>query len=179
MYRITSSIHIHFAHHVRGHSGPCISLHGHTWMFQVELQASELDAQGFVADFDDVHARVLLPCHRLLDHSLALGEESYGENRAALEQLGKSLVATRLGTIGSLGDPQEALDRELHGARNEHPGGIKVCVFPFTPTSERLARWLFEVTSRVLEDDRVRVGRARIYETLHPTECYAEYVPSR
>jgi 6-pyruvoyl-tetrahydropterin synthase len=41
MYRASASIHIHFAHHVRGHSGPCISLHGHTWKFEVVLEAKK------------------------------------------------------------------------------------------------------------------------------------------
>ena len=52
MYTITSGIFIHFGHHVRGHDGPCISLHGHTWKFDVSLQAKELDKSGFVVDFD-------------------------------------------------------------------------------------------------------------------------------
>src|SRR5688572_20154053 len=71
MYKITTGIHIHFAHHIRGHAGPCVSIHGHTWKFEVSLVSEDLDAQGFVVDFDDLDARVLTPCHRLLDHSLA------------------------------------------------------------------------------------------------------------
>ena len=45
MYTITSSVFIHFGHHVRGHDGPCISLHGHTWKFEISVAAEELDAQ--------------------------------------------------------------------------------------------------------------------------------------
>jgi hypothetical protein len=65
----------------------------------------------------------------------------------------------------------------LGGARNEHPGGIKLAVFPFSPTSERLARWLYDVADSTVADSRVRVAAARIYETLLPTEAVAEYVP--
>jgi 6-pyruvoyl-tetrahydropterin synthase len=176
MYKVTTGIHIHFAHHIRGHAGPCVSIHGHTWKFEVSLVAKDLDAQGFVVDFDDLHERVLMPCHSLLYHSLALGESSYAENRAALAQLGQCLVETRRETLGNLGKPQPALDGPLGGARNERPGGIKIAVFPFSPTSERLARWLFEVASAYFGDDRVAVSGARIYETLHPTEAVAEYV---
>jgi len=176
MYKVTTGIHIHFAHHIRGHAGPCVSIHGHTWMFEVTLVSKELDAQGFVVDFDDLHERVLTPCHRLLDHSLALGESSFAENRAALAQLGQCLVETRRETLGNLGTLQPALDAPLGGARNERPGGIKIAVFPFSPTSERLARWLFEVASSFFGDARVSVAGARIYETLHPTEAVAEYV---
>lgn len=175
MYKITTGIHIHFAHHIRGHAGPCVSIHGHTWKFEVTLLAKELDAQGFVIDFDDLYERVLTPCHRLLDHSLALGESSYVENRATLAQLGQCLVETRRETLGDLGTLQPALDGALGGARNERPGGIKLAVFPFSPTSERLARWLFEVASALCGDERVSVAGARIFETLHPTEAVAEY----
>jgi 6-pyruvoyl-tetrahydropterin synthase len=178
VYKITTGIHIHFAHHIRGHAGPCISIHGHTWKFDVTLVARELDAQGFVIDFDHLHERVLLPCHRLLDHSLALGEKTFAENRDVLAQLGTAFVGTRMETLGHLGTPQEALTDSLAGARNERPGGIKLAVFPFSPTSERLARWLFDVADGLLSDERVRVGAASIYETLLPTEAVAEYSPN-
>lgn len=178
MYTVTTGIHIHFAHHVRGHLGPCISLHGHTWLFQVTLAAQSLDHQGFVADFDILHEKVLAPCHALLDHSLCLGEESYREVQAALATVGNSLVASRQQLHGHLGTMQTVHEGPLSQARNESPGGIKVCVFPFTPTSERIAEWLFRAAQVHMEDDRVRVERARIYETLHPVESYAEFAPS-
>lgn len=175
MYKITTGIHIHFAHHIRGHAGPCVSIHGHTWRFDVTLVATELDAQGFVVDFDELHERVLTPCHRLLDHSLALGELSFSENERSLAQLGHTLVESRRETLGDLGVLQPALDSTLGGARNERPGGIKIAVFPFSPTSERLAHWLFDVADTAISDGRVGVAAARIFETLHPTEAVAEY----
>lgn len=177
MYRITTGIHIHFAHHIRGHAGPCISIHGHTWKFEVTLVAEELDGQGFVIDFDDLQARVLDPCHKLLDHSLALGEESWLETKGTLAQLGESLVASRKLTLGDLGCAQASLSGALGGARNERPGGIKLAVFPFSPTSERLARWLYEVAEAQVGGGRVHCGAARIYESLHPVDAVAEYVP--
>jgi hypothetical protein len=65
----------------------------------------------------------------------------------------------------------------LPGGRNEFPGGMKVVVFDFSPTSERLARWLYDLAAERLEDGRVSVEFARIYETLHPVESVAEYRP--
>ena len=179
MYKITTGIHIHFAHHIRGHAGPCVSIHGHTWKFEVSLTAPELDAQGFVVDFDDLYDRVLTPCHRLLDHSLAMGGDSFAENQHALAQLGHSLIEARRETLGHLGSPQVGLEDVLGGARNERPGGIKVAVFPFSPTSERLARWLYDVADGCISDDRVRVAGARVYETLHPVDAIAEYLPAQ
>ncbi len=179
MYTITGGVFIHFGHHVRGHDGPCISLHGHTWKFEVALAAERLDAQGFVIDFDVLQARVLDRCHALLDHSLALGAQSWEETHRDLAALGEKLVASRLDSLGNLGKLQPALEGELCGAKNERPGGIKVAVFPFTPTSERLAHWLYDVTEKTVADDRVHVASARVYESLHPTELYADYSPPR
>jgi 6-pyruvoyl-tetrahydropterin synthase len=177
MYRIIKGIHIHFAHHVRGHRGACISVHGHTWMFEVTLAAGELDAEGFVRDFADLRREVLEPCHKLLDHSLAIGADTWGETREALTQLGDGLVASREVTMGHRGERQEGVEDELAGARNEFPGDIKVSVFPFAPTSERLAEWLYHLAVARLTDERVHVVRTRVYETLHPTESIAEYEP--
>ena len=181
MFQVTDGNHIHFGHHVRGHMGPCISLHGHTWMFQVTLGARELDAQGFVIDFDILHERVLAACHRLLDHSLALGEDSWRENAEALTLLGTKLYASRQTVHGASGERQPGFpsgsSEHLAGARNEWPGNIKVAVFPFTPTSERLAEWLAKLAASTLADERVKVIRARVIESLHPTESVADYFP--
>ncbi len=181
MFRVTDGVHIHFAHHVRGHMGPCISLHGHTWMFRVTLGARELDHQGFVIDFDILHEQVLSPCHSLLDHSLALGETSWQENREPLAALGDRLYASRAATHGQPGVRQPGLEGNTDGklalARNEWPGNIKVAVFPFTPTSERLAHWLYQLANERLADGRVKVLGARVIETLHPTESAADFVP--
>jgi 6-pyruvoyl-tetrahydropterin synthase len=177
MYRVTQGIHIHFAHHVRGHVGSCISLHGHTWKFEVTLGAEVLDNQGFVLDFDELAANLLSPCHLLLDHALALGEPTWRESREVLEQLGRTLVGSRRETLGHLGSPQDVLKEPLAGARSELCGGIKIAVFPFSPTSERLAEWLHRGASERLANERVRVLSARIYETLLPTESIAEFVP--
>lgn len=175
MFRASSAVHIHFAHHVRGHEGPCISLHGHTWKFEVVLEARELDAQGFVVDFDRLHAELLDPCFKLLDHSLAVGEKTWVETRELFAPLGVALVKSREETLGHTGARPDGLAGGLAGARNEYPGGIKLTVFPFTPTSERLAEWLHRATSAVFADDRVRVACARIYESLHPAEAVAEF----
>lgn len=177
MYEITKTRHIHFAHHVRGHRGACISLHGHTWRFDVTLGAETLDDEGFVRDFSVVKREVLEPCHRLLDHALAIGEDTWRETQESLASLGTTLVDSRKHTVGDRGELQPHLEGVLNGARNELPGDIKVAVFPFAPTSETLARWLWELASERLSDERVTVLRAKIVESLHPAPAYAEYVP--
>lgn len=177
MYRITKGIHVHFAHHVRGHRGACISLHGHTWKLEVTIAASDLDDEGFVRDFAVMNRDVLQPAHLLLDHALAIGEETWRESKESLTALGDTLVSSRKHTLGHRGQVQAHLPEPLAGARNELPGDIKVAVFPFAPTSETLAAWLYRLGQERLADERVSVVRARIYEALHPVETYAEYAP--
>lgn len=174
VYSVRKSIDVDFSHHVRGHLGPCINLHGHTWKLEVVVTAPELDDQGFVVDFGLLKRRVLTPCHALLDHSLAVGEATYTEIQSELQEMGRKLLESR-GPV----ECEEAAPNphELGGARTERPGGMKVAVFPFSPTSERLARWLYELAASQLDDDRVRVSVGRIYETLHPVHAVAEYAP--
>jgi 6-pyruvoyl tetrahydropterin synthase/QueD family protein len=173
MYRVRKSIDIDFAHHVRGHLGPCINLHGHTWKFEVEVEAQSLDPQGFVIDFGVLKRSVLTPCHALLDHALAIGEDTFAEIEHELAETGRKLLSSR--AIARCEEEPRA-ELLLQGARSAYPGGMKLAVFPFSPTSERFANWLFELAAARLDDDRVRVRLGRIYETLHPVEAVAEYV---
>ena len=176
MYCIRKSIDIDFAHHVRGHAGLCIHLHGHTWRFEVELQAKDLDEDGFVVDFKHLKGGVLKPCHALLDHSLAIGEATWSEVESSLTELGAGLLSSRLARHGTTATTASTVVR-LAGAENRYPGGMKVVVFPFSPTSERLAKWLYDVAAEALNDDRVQVRLGRVYETQRPVESVAEYCP--
>jgi len=178
VYRITKSIDVDFSHHVRGHRGACINIHGHTWKFEVVLEAEVLNADGFVVDFSHLKSRVLKPCHDLLDHGLAIGQDTFSEVRQGLDQIGQELVASREKLHGEP-MPTAQTPMELAGAVAHYPGGIKVIVFPFAPTSERLAKWLWEAAQEGLATvaPDVRVSAARVYETLHPVEAVAEYLP--
>ena len=172
MYRIRKSIDIDFSHQIRGHQGPCINLHGHTWKFEVEIEAEALNPEGFVVDFKDLKTQVLLPCHALLDHALAIGQETFDEVGGSLASVGEKLLAQRSVPLPT---PGSAAIDNLQGAHNQYPGGMKVAVFPFSPTSERLARWLYELACSRLNRDGIRVVLGRVYETLHPVESVAEY----
>lgn len=177
MYTIRKSLDIDFAHNIEGHRGACINVHGHTWKFEVEVSASALDKEGFVVDFKRLKRDVLEPCHRLLDHSLALGVRLYDQVEPQLQEMGTAFLASRV-TVHGEGLPHEPGEEwELFGAKGCYPGGMKVAILPFSPTSERLAKWLFELAAEQLNDERVRVSCARIYETLHPVESVAEYRP--
>ena len=178
MYTIHRSIDVGFAHHVRGHRGKCINLHGHTWKFEAAFQAKELDAEGFVVDFARVRDEVLLPVHDLLDHGLAIGEDTVRDVAEDLTRLGAKLVASREAIHGTAAPGVPDLELDVGGARCRSLGGMKVVVFPFNPTSERLARWLYELSIARLGDQRVTVPWTRVYESLHPIQSVAEYRPA-
>jgi 6-pyruvoyl tetrahydropterin synthase/QueD family protein len=196
MYSITKSIDIDFAHHVSGHTGACINIHGHTWKFEVTIRSRHLNKMGFVCDFGELKKRVLQPVHLLLDHSLALPDEFIHRNEHIIEELGKELLATRATRRESEIDKLGHLDRAdylgypiaahpLCGAIPYVLGGIKLVGFPFPPTSERLAEWLAKVASEgmaeAFADSNYSLGTARVYpgfkatvyETLHPVEASA------
>ena len=117
---------------------------------------------------------MLSPCHALLDHALAIGRETFAEIEPELRETGRKLLLSRGPVHCEEAAPSEL---HLHGAQSAFPGGMKVAVFPFSPTSERIARWLFELAQSRLDDQRVRVLMGRVYETLHPVEAVAEYAP--
>lgn len=180
MHRIWRSIDVSFAHHVRGHSGACVNVHGHTWKLEVCAEAEVLDKEGFVVDFKRIVTDVLQPSHALLDHALAVGEDTWREVAVELESLGSRLVQSRSLIHGPDARGPDAVVMRLAGAENRYPGGMKVAVFPFSPTSERLAAWLYELANEKIAADsggRVRIAWTRVYETLHPVESVAEYRP--
>lgn len=175
MHRIWRSIDVHFGHHVRGHRGSCINIHGHTWKLEVCAQAATLDAEGFVVDFRRISQDVLTPAHRLLDHALALGRDTWAESERELAALGAKLVDSRQLVHGADAPALETPAIEVGGAEARYPGGMKVALFPFSPTSERLAEWLFDLAHAKLADGRVSIAWTRVYETLHPVESVAEF----
>jgi len=180
MYSVVKSIDLDFAHHVSGHMGECINIHGHTWRFELCIASEELDpSTGFVADFKLLRTKILQPVHDLLDHSLLLPRETYDKAFPALEDLGRILLSTRRDAR-----TLPRVTAELDGLSLQYPGGMKVVVAEnFNPTSERLAEWFFHYASdragELVEGWRAPniapLQWVRVYESLHPVECYAEF----
>lgn len=189
MYTITKSIDIDFAHHVDGHPGACINIHGHTWKFEVDLSAEVLDPHGFVCDFKDVKTTVLQPIHDMLDHGLLLSDDTFSKCVDEMERLGNVLVSTRNPNeqstnkfhfcvpLSSYKDRFFTPVNNLNGMYDVDCGGIKVIVCDFAPTSERLADWLANAVYTLMSAKlhRVRKITGRVYETLHPVNSVAQY----
>ena len=65
----------------------------------------------------------------------------------------------------------------LNLCRPSGGGSDRVCLWISSErSSERLAKWLFDLAVSEVEDDRVQVHLARIYETLAPVQAVAEFV---
>jgi len=174
MYIVYKSIDIDFAHHVSGHDGACINIHGHTWKFEVCAHAETLDDMGFVLDFKKLKTKVLQPVHELLDHSLVLSKETLCEElRDALRIVGKKLLATR--KKEQYYDNMKVLRSALLAPGTYN--GMRVVQFPFAPTSERIAYWFYLIAKDALEDERVKIKWTKIYETLYPVHAVAMYQP--
>ena len=101
-----------------------------------------------------------------------MGATTYDKVADDLAKVGVEIETRRAihGTIDTY--PNDDINCRVRG---RFPGGMKVAVFSFNPTSERMAKWLYELAKSRLEDGRVNVVFARIYETLHPVESVAEY----
>ena len=87
MYRITKEFHFSASHQLMGLSEdhPCSRLHGHNYIVEVELQAKELNAVGFVRDYHE-----LAPLKAYIDDTLdhrhlndVLGDETVTAERMA------------------------------------------------------------------------------------------------
>ena len=173
MYKITKGTHIHFAHVVEGHSGLCLGPHGHTWYFAVTLASETLDTEGFVCDFSRLKKLVLTPTEAALDHGFAMGDGLFAKISPDLAHMGDVLLGTRVKVHG-LADAcimhennmHKSVHLELPQAEVRFLGSVKAIVFDFTPTSERLAKWLFEFAKAKMGDARVSVISTRVYETL-------------
>lgn len=177
MFEITKSVDIDFAHHISGHAGNCINIHGHTWKFEITLGADELNDNGFVVDFGILKSKILEPIKALLDHSLVLSDKTFKEIEPYMLQIGATLISTRPDVRKSFIDTVEShLMLSLNSATLWECAGINITTFAFTPTSEQLAKWLYNVAENIfILDNRVVVKEARVYEQLHPVEACAVY----
>ncbi len=163
-YAVTKEVFIDFAHHIAGHKGACLNIHGHTWCWQITISTTKLNSMGMVIDFSDIKKAILKPLHELLDHSLVLSKDEFDANSDHIIGLGLGIARKRNKPVGAafVGNP----------VRVEYAGGLKVVTFPFVPTCETLASWFLDTSIELLKlktEQDVKVENVRIYEQMHPT----------
>lgn len=69
MYQLTVSSDFSAAHFLRGYSGQCQYLHGHTFYYEVVLSGDKLDELGMLIDFKDVKEYLKSSVEKQFDHA--------------------------------------------------------------------------------------------------------------
>lgn len=87
IYTVSSQAHYDAAHFLRHHEGKCRNLHGHRYVVEAAVQATELDRAGMAFDFGELkrHLRELadqLDHTNLNDLPQFAGVETSAENQA-------------------------------------------------------------------------------------------------
>ncbi len=78
------------AHCLRGYSGNCERLHGHTYRVQVALRTSELDEIGLAVDFRSVKSALRNVLKRI-DHTYLNDLQEYTGTNPSAENLARSI----------------------------------------------------------------------------------------
>lgn len=153
MNQITRRLEIDVGHRLLAHPGKCRNYHGHRLIVEVTCQAEGLDKVGRVVDFSVIKEKFGGWLDTYLDHGMVL-------------QKGDPLAGWMLAK-----QIKPYYDAEYTFA--EDP---KVLVVPFAPTSENLAKFLFEEAVTVMKDTGVVVTHLRLYET---PNCWSDYPVQR
>lgn len=85
------------AHQLRGYSGPCENLHGHTFKVQVYIRAKKIGKLGYVIDFKKIRAQ-LKGILEVFDHQNLNALSSFHKINPTSENIAK-LVFERLKKI--------------------------------------------------------------------------------
>ncbi len=76
------------AHALRGYSGPCENLHGHTWKVQVYLKGDKLNKIGIMVDFKEVKAKLKKVIDKF-DHQNLNGLPEFKDKNPSCEIIAK------------------------------------------------------------------------------------------
>jgi 6-pyruvoyltetrahydropterin/6-carboxytetrahydropterin synthase len=74
-YQVTRKHEIHCGHRVYNHEGKCNNLHGHSYVFHLKCQSSELDSLGRVIDFSVIKELICKWLDDNWDHKLILWDQ--------------------------------------------------------------------------------------------------------
>ena len=149
--RVTRKIEFDAGHRVLGHGSKCRHIHGHRYVAEVTVSASELDTLGMVVDFSILKGLVGTWVDERWDHNILLHEDD------PLAKLWQEMECD---------DARHAEMVELFGGKAPFIMGA------INPTAEAMAKALFHVAVGLLQDHPIVVKRVRLYET---PNCWADY----
>lgn len=154
MPTVTRKLEWDSGHRVLNHGGKCRHLHGHRYVAEITVEATQLNDLGMVVDFSLIKERVGKWIDENWDHNFLAHPED---------------------PILILSD-QPAIC--LSHTRKIHANAVFGDKPPFVmppgenPTAENLAKKLFKVSRHLLIGDRLKVVKVKIWET---PNCAAEY----
>jgi 6-pyruvoyltetrahydropterin/6-carboxytetrahydropterin synthase len=91
MFSVMQELHFCYGHRLLGHPGKCGRLHGHNGILRITLRAESVDAQGMVADFDQITSVMRRFLDERFDHRMLLVRDDPAA--AALRAAGETFVA--------------------------------------------------------------------------------------
>jgi len=122
---------------------PCRRIHGHQGKVTISMSAESLDHRGFVIDFKEL-TFIKKFINGNLDHRFIL---SYSDPRFEQLTAGISAERVRLKSI-----PVTLLDGVVMGWRYKSIENDSFIFVNFNPTSENLAKWIYEGVDKVLAE---------------------------
>ncbi len=159
-------------HRLLRHSGKCKNPHGHRYVVLVGMSAPSLDNVGVVEDFGVIKAKLGAWLDEHWDHTMIF-------------QAGDPLISAMYG-VAEHEDESPIINDEYEGRFHPHPpcpcqGGKPCYILPCAPSSENLARYLYEAIATPmfahLEPRGVLVDYIKLYET---PNCVAQFpAPAR
>lgn len=154
-YRVSKEIEFDAGHRVPNHASKCRNPHGHRYRVRVTI-AGELvttpgaSDEGMLADFGDLKGLLTQYVHDPLDHGFivheqdivtlySLGEADYNEDTQEFRRIDQSVAQNRF--------------------------DWKVIVFPYIPTAENLARWIWEQLKKPVGEIGFDLSLVEVWET--------------
>lgn len=131
-------------HRVPEHNGKCKNYHGHTWTLEVCVSAPVLDTVGVVIDFGELKARIGGWINAHLDHGMCLHHADPMAEWLTLQ----ALLTTSREHGPAMGSNVLAKVKRDRCLDSPH----KLYLMDEAPTSENLARLLFEKAKVLLAD---------------------------
>ena len=175
MWEITKEFHCSYGHSVYTQNlncdlsldshCACRYLHGHNAQILISLKGESLDSRGMILDFKELNFMKKF-IDDVIDHKFIMGLDDpllYHEFPGAVfENLGNYSIINLKETssiIDLVGEPR---------LMEKYEGAIFV---PFVPTSENLAKWLFEITQEKLAGIAI-ISKVEFYETPKSKSIY-------
>lgn len=140
MNKVTKQYRTETGHRLNNYDGKCSHLHGHSYLWEVSVEAPALDGKGMVIDFKDLKkamVKVLEP----LDHAMVLAYDDP--------------------LVTDTGHDIETLFTATNGATP------RLFIWPVNPTAENFAAWASHEIQQLLyaAAPSVLITRVRVWET--------------